>query len=236
MRTVGFVTIGQSPRPDMMEEFERALPGLKLAQRGALDDLTEAEITALAPSPGDEVLVSRLRSGRPVRLAHRQIDGRVQVCLDRFAQEGVGLAVVLCTGAFPGLAFGGVLLRPHRVLPHVVAAVCEGLPANAPVRLGVMVPDEGQIRQAESRWSGRAAATVVAASPYGDSRTIAGAAQALEAAAVSLVVMDCLGYTREMQQTVARATGVPVVLATGAVALVVREVAGAGAAVPAGGA
>lgn len=236
MRTVGFVTIGQSPRPDIMEEFERVLPGVRLAQRGALDDLTDAEIAALAPLPGDEVLVSRLQSGRPVRLAHRQIDGRVQVCLDRFAAEGVGLAVLLCTGEFPALAFGGVLLRPHRVLPHVVAAVCDGLPADAPVRLGVMVPDEAQIRQGESRWNDRAAVTVVAASPYGDSPTLARAARTLEAAGVSLVVMDCIGYTREMQRTVARAAGVPAVFATGAVALVVRELAGAGVAVPAGGA
>ena len=236
MRTVGFVTIGQSPRPDIMEEFERALPGVRLAQRGALDDLTDAEIAALAPSPGDEVLVSRLRSGRPARLAHRPIDGRVQICLGRFAEEGVALVVLLCTGEFPGLAFRGVLLRPHRVLPHVVAAVREGLPADAPVRLGVMVPDEAQIPQAESRWSGRAAVTVAAASPYGDAATLARGARTLAAAAVSLVVMDCIGYTREMQQAVARAAGVPVVFATGALALVARELAGAGAAVPAGGA
>lgn len=233
-QTVGFVTIGQSPRADIMEEFERALPAVRLVQRGALDDLTDGEIAALAPHDGDEVLVSRLRSGRQVRLAHRPIDIRVQACLDRFAEDGVRAAVLLCTGEFPRLTFPGVLLRPYRVLPHVVAAVCEGLPADAPVRLGVMVPDEAQTKHAEVRWGGRAAVTAVAASPYGDPRAFAGAASALRRAGVSLVVMDCIGYTREMQQTVARTAGVPAVFATGAVALVLRELAGAGAAVPAG--
>lgn len=232
-RAVGFVTIGQSPRVDIMEEFERALPGATLVQRGALDDLTDIEVAALAPSDGDEVLVSRLRTGRQVRLAHRHVDGRVQVCLDRLAEEGVRLAVLLCTGEFPRLVFGGVLLRPHRVLPHVVAAVAEGLPADAPVRLGVMLPDEAQTAHAQTRWGARAAVTAVAASPYGDPRALAGAADTLKQAGASLVVMDCIGYTRRMQQTVARAAGVPVVFATGAVAMIVRELAGASAAAPA---
>jgi protein AroM len=234
-RTVGFVTIGQAPRADIMEEFERALPGVRLLQRGALDDLSDGEIAALAPADGDEVLVSRLRSGRQIRLAHRHIDLRVQACLDRFAAEGVDLVVLLCTGEFPRLAFRSVLLRPHGVLPHVVAAVREGLPATADVRLGVMVPDEAQIAPAATRWGARAAVTAVAASPYGDPRAIAGAAGALGRAGAALVVMDCIGYTREMQQTVTREAGVPAVFATGAVALVVRELVGAGAAVPPAG-
>lgn len=234
-RTVGFVTIGQSPRADMMEEFERALPGVRLLERGALDDLSDGEIAALAPAEGDEVLVSRLRSGRQVRLAHRHVDLRVQACLDRFTDQGVDLVVLLCTGEFPELAFPGVLLRPHGVLPHVVAAVREGLPATADVRFGVMVPDEAQIAHATTRWGARAAVTAVAASPYGAARAIADAAGALGRAGAALVVMDCIGYTRAMQQTVACTAGIPAVFATGAVAFVVRELVGAGAAVPSAG-
>jgi protein AroM len=233
--TVGFVTIGQSPRADIMEEFERALPGVRLLQRGALDDLSDGEIAALAPADGDEVLVSRLRTGRQVRLAHRPIELRVQACLDRFADESVDLVVLLCTGEFPQLTFRGVLLRPHAVLPHVVAAVREGLPAAPGVRFGVMVPDEAQIAHATTRWGARAPVTAVAASPYGDPAAIAGAARALSRAGATLVVMDCIGYTREMQQTVSRAAGIPAVFATGAVALVVRELIGAGATVPSAG-
>lgn len=235
-RTVGFVTIGQSPRADIMEEFKLALPGVRLLERGALDDLSDREIAALAPADGDAVLVSRLRSGGQVRLAHRHIDRRVQACLDRLADEGVDLVVLLCTGEFPRLAFPGVLLRPHGVLPHVVAAVCEGLPAGAPdVRFGVMVPDEAQIASAATRWGARATVTAVAASPYGDPRAITAAARAVGGAGAALVVMDCIGYTREMQQTVTREAGVPAVFATGAVALVVRELVGAGTAVPSAG-
>jgi protein AroM len=232
-RSVGFVTIGQSPRADMMEEFERALPGARLVQAGALDELTPAEIADLAPAERDHVLVSRLRSGRQVRLAHRHIEPRVQACLDRFARDGVDLAVLLCTGEFAELRFAGVLLRPHRVLPHVVAAVAEGLPA---VRLGVMVPDAAQTASADARWGGRAAAvTAVAASPYGDPEAVGEAGRTLRRAGASLVVMDCIGYTRSMQQAVVWTSGVPAVFATGAVALVVRELVQDGVPAPSGG-
>jgi protein AroM len=228
-RVIGFVTIGQSPRTDMMEEFERALPDVRLAQRGALDDLGEDDISQLAPAAGDEVLVTRLRSRRQVRLAHRHAEPRLQVCLDRFADEGVGLAVVLCTGDFPHLTFPGVLLRPHRVLPHVVAALREGFaPSGSRPRLGVMVPDEAQIAAAKVRWSAYHAVPV-AASPYGRLDAIEAAGDALGRAGVSLVVMDCIGYTRAMQQIIVRTAGVPAVFATGAVALVVRELAGVAA-------
>jgi len=234
--TVGFVTIGQSPRTDMMEEFERALPGGRLLQRGALDELDAAEIASLAPAERDGVLVSRLRSGRSVRLAHRHIEPRVQACFEQFAHDGVDVAVLLCTGDFPGLRFPGVLLRPHRVLPHVVAALAEGLPAGAGasgVRVGVMVPDEAQVAPAEVRWGPRAGAvTAVAASPYGEPGTLEEAARALRRAGVVLVVMDCIGYTRAMQQIVAGTAGVPAVFATGAVALILHELVRGGAPAP----
>ncbi|HKV43471.1 MAG TPA: AroM family protein, partial [bacterium] len=86
-RAVGLVTIGQAPRPDLIEEYERALPTTRLVQRGALDDLGDSEILDLAPAPGDEVLVSRLRSGREVRLARHHLEPRLQRCLDGLAKE-----------------------------------------------------------------------------------------------------------------------------------------------------
>jgi hypothetical protein len=43
--------------------------------------------------------------------------------------------------------------------------------------------------------------------------------------------MDCIGYTRTMQRAMARAAGAPVVFATGAVAMIVRELL-AGTVVP----
>jgi protein AroM len=224
-RTVGLVTIGQAPRPDLVEEYERTLPGARLVQAGALDDLTEAEILALAPGPGDDVLVSRLRTGREVRLARRHLEPRLQSCLDRLSRDA-DLSILLCTGEFPAVRPRGLVLMPQRVLHHVVAAVVDGLsnPDRGEARLGVLIPDPAQRVTAESRWGGLGRVTTAAASPYRGTEALEGAGQILHAAGVGLVVMDCIGYTRSMRQMIARITGVPAILASAAVAMVAREI------------
>jgi protein AroM len=105
-RTVGLVTIGQAPRPDLMEEYEHALADVRFLQVGALDDLSDAEVLDLAPQGADDVLVSRLRSGIEVRLARRHLEPRLQRCLDRVAPEA-DLTILLCTGEFPALQSRG---------------------------------------------------------------------------------------------------------------------------------
>jgi hypothetical protein len=73
-RTVGAITIGQSPRTDMVPELLEVLgPGVELLEGGALDGMSGAEIAAIAPRDGDQVLVTRLRDGSSVRLAERHI-------------------------------------------------------------------------------------------------------------------------------------------------------------------
>ncbi|HYM90450.1 MAG TPA: AroM family protein [bacterium] len=229
-RTVGLVTIGQSPRPDLIEEYEQALPGARLIQAGALDDLSEPEIQVLAPGGGDEVLVSRLRTGREVRLARRHLEPHLQSCLDRLSRDA-DLTILLCTGEFPTLRSRGLVLVPQRVLHHVVAAAVDGLrgPDRGEAGLGVLIPDPAQQASAESRWGAWGPVVTAAASPYRGMEAPEAAGGVLRAAGVGLVVMDCIGYTRPMRQRIARITGVPVILASAAVAMIAREIVEGGA-------
>ena len=224
--TVGLVTIGQAPRPDLIEEYTRALPSARLVQVGALDGLGDAEVQDLAPGPGDDVLISRLRSGREVRLARRQLEPRLQACLDSLARDA-DLTVLLCTGEFPAVHPRGLVLVPQRVLHHVVAAVVDGLwgthPRGEPP-LGVLIPDPAQRGSAEARWADLGRVVTVAASPYRGPAALDAAGRALREAGVAVVVMDCIGYTRSMRRVVARLVGAPTILANAAVAMIAREV------------
>jgi protein AroM len=223
-RTIGLVTIGQSPRPDLLDEYAQALPGARIIQAGALDDLSETEVLALAPGPGDEVLVSRLRTGREVRLARRHLEPRLQACLDRLGRDA-DLTVLLCTGEFPSVQPSGVVLIPQRVLHHVVAAVVDGFhrPAGRTARLGVLIPDPAQQASAESRWRDLGRVLVASVSPYRGADALEAPARALRDAGAEIVVMDCIGYTRPMREAVARLTGAPTILANAAVAMIARE-------------
>lgn len=224
-RTLGLVTIGQAPRPDLVQEYEHALPDARILQAGALDELSEAEVLALTPGPGDEVLVSRLRSGREVRLARRHLEPRLQARLDQLSGDA-DLTVLLCTGEFPALHPRGTVLVPQRVLHHVAAAVVEGLrgPAHEDVRFGVLIPDPAQQASAEARWRGLGRVITAAASPYRGGEDLEGAGRTLRDAGAGIVVMDCIGYTRPMRQTVARITHAPTILANAAAAMIAREI------------
>ena len=224
-RTVGLVTIGQAPRPDLMEEYERALADVRFLQVGALDDLNDAEVLDLAPEAADDVLVSRLRSGAQVRLARRHLEPRLQRCLDRLAPEA-DLTILLCTGEFPALQSRGPMLVPRRALYHVVAAVVDGLRPSGGRQLTVLIPDAAQGPTAHARWAGLGRTMTVTASPYRWREEIETVGAALAQTRPDVVVMDCIGYTRAMRRLIARLTNAPVILANAAVATVAREVIG----------
>ena len=70
MKKIGFITIGQSPRDDIMQDiFPLISNDTEILQRGALDGLSEEDLKAIAPKPGDTVLVSSLRNGQWVSMA-----------------------------------------------------------------------------------------------------------------------------------------------------------------------
>jgi protein AroM len=76
-KRVAFVTIGQSPRNDVVPDIlAETRVKFEATERGALDGLDDATIADLAPRRGEERLVSRLRDGREVLLGKPAIDGR----------------------------------------------------------------------------------------------------------------------------------------------------------------
>lgn len=218
MKTVGAVTIGQSPRPDVMAAIRPVLgPDVRIVERGALDeeDARDVQRAALEPPEGP-LLVTRLRDGAEVRVRLAWVAPRVERCLRQLEAEA-DLILLLCTGSFPPMGVRRPLLRPERVLAAMVEAV-------RPARLGVLTPAAEQCADQRERW-GRLAPEVAvsSASPYGNPDALAPAARVLAGAGVDLVVMDCLGYTPAMRAVVRATTRRPVLLASTAVASVAAE-------------
>ena len=221
MRTVGAITIGQTPRADIAGELQTLLgAGVRIVQAGALDGLTRAEIDALAPAPGDDdALIARLREGGEVLLAKGLLVPRLQACLDRLHGEADAFAI-LCAGAFPAFTSARPVLLPERCLAAIVDATFDG------GRLGVIVPIKQQQASSAARWSRVDPGVVVTvASPYDDSSRLIAAAEELRRAGVSLVVMECQGFTGAMKQVVRDVTGAPALLPTSVLARFLAELA-----------
>lgn len=220
MKTVGAVTIGQTPRDDVAGELEQVLgPGIRVVQAGALDGLDRAEIAALAPATDDDALVTRLRDGADVLVAKSRVVPRLQACLDRLAGEA-DASVVLCAGVFPPFRSARPVVMPDRCMAAMVDAAFDGR------RLGVIVPIAQQQASYRARWSRVDPRVEVAvASPYEDPARLSDAAEALRRAGVSLVVMECMGFTSGMKQVVRDVTGAPALLPASVLARVLAELA-----------
>jgi protein AroM len=206
--TVGALTIGQTPRDDIVTDLAAVVgSGVSIVQAGALDGLSRAEIDALAPAPGDDdALIARLRAGGEVLLAKKKIVPRLQACLDRVTAD---VYVILCAGAFPAFRSGKPVLMPDRCLAAVVGAAFDG------GRLGVIVPIKEQQASSAARWSRVDPGVVVTvASPYDEPARLVAAAEELQRAGATLVVMECQGFTRAMKQVVRDVTGAPALLPT----------------------
>ena len=185
-RWVGTITIGQSPRVDVVPEMQAILgPDVEIVEGGALDTLTCEQIAAIAPRGGDDVLVTRLRDGSSVQIAEHHILPLMQAEVTRLEGLGVDVVALLCTGQFPPFTSAGLVLEPERLLGHFVAGVAHGR------RLGVIVPVPEQVAGWDQRWRPLVGEVrVEAGSPYADIAELERAATALREWRADLVVLD----------------------------------------------
>ena len=213
-----FVTIGQTPRADLVPEMaDRIGAGVAITEFGVLDGVSGEEIARAAPGEGDERSVTRLRDGSQVVARKTWIQQRLQQSLDHIAQSDFDLVVLLCTGHFPNLQTRGLFLEAQAIVDHAVLAFGSGAAS-----IGVMVPVEEQIQEFHFRPRAGQRLSVSHASPYTESRF---AEAARELADVDLIVMHCIGYTEAMRKEVAAVSGRPVLLARRLVAGAVAQLA-----------
>ena len=209
MVKIGAITIGQSPRDDIIRDI-RPLLGeeIQLLQAGGLDGLSREEIEAFTPQPGDYVLISKLRDGSSVVFAERYILPRLQACIDRLEEDGAQMILFLCTGEFPTVFHSRVpLIFPCKLLNGLVPALA------GREKIAVVAPTQEQVAQTEQKWAAYVQeVTVLPASPYGPQEELERAARQIAALDVDLVVMDCIGYTMAMKEKVRQLSGKPVLL------------------------
>lgn len=217
---VGAITLGQSPRVDMIPEIEATLGAdFEIIQAGAVDQYSYQEIiTRFSPKTGEQLLVSKLRDGREVALAEKHVIPLLQDCIDQLAGQGVDVILLLCTGSFPNFNFPGLIITPQTILQQVIT----GLIGDK--KLGIMVPAPNQLAQISRRW--RDSGIIVeakAASPYQKLAKLAEKAREFVGSEVEVILLDCMGYSKEMKEVVVLNSGKKVVLARTMVAAVVRE-------------
>src|ERR1700691_1467123 len=210
---VGVATMGHAPRTDLMPgSAAPPPPGTRVIERGALDHIGLAELASLAPG------LRRGSAGHPAAGRHGSDARRGQAHAaaagsdrrrDRPRGGGRGRAVHRHTGGHP-LPAAAADARPAGQEPGRRGGA--GGP-HRPAGRGGGGPPPAKTEPVRADWSAAAGEVMVlAASPYGPLAGLAEAADALAAWRPDLVVLDCLGFDGPMEQMVAWAVGVPVIL------------------------
>ena len=218
-RRIGVVVIGQSPRPLVAAEITRVLsPGMTIDLRGALDGMSRAEIDTIKPTDGADTLFTLLPSNEGVVISKREVERRAGVQFARLKEEGIGVAMLACTGKFQNLAPDGLVILPSAVLHRMVEAV---LPKG---RLGVFSPLPEQTALIHKKWQRDGVDVVgVTLRPGSDDAAVDEAAQTMAELEPDLVVMDCMSYTSANKARLRQSYAGPVILAIAAAARVLEE-------------
>lgn len=127
--------------------------------------------------------------------------------------------MVLCGGTFPDVFRADVpVIYPAKLLNGVAAA----LSGNS--NIVVITPDEEQVQQAYDQWGPiMKKVTPIPANPYGDMEEVRKAAEKAKETDADLIVMDCIGYSREAKRLTASIAKKPVLLCRTVLARTVSE-------------
>jgi len=219
-KKIGIITIGQSPRMDVVPEMTPFFGGhVEVLEVGAMDGLTLAQARAYRPEAGMTHLASRMRDGTEILIAKEKILTRIERAVNDLNQQNVSLILLFCVGVFPKFPSRCLIVEPQRIVDHCVKSLI-----SEDDHLGILIPiteQEAWVRETFLKITPRI--TVTDASPYSDRSSLDQAGRVLREANCDLIVMYCMGFNRPLANEIRQITGKPVILSSSLVARVLGE-------------
>ena len=220
MKRIGVITIGQSPRPDVIGEIVRVLgKGYEVVEKGVLDDYNVEELRKNKLKSGERLLVTRLRDGQEIKVSHEFIVSKIQGCVDFLEKKKVEVILLLCTGKFPEFNSKHLIIQPSEIVRGTVAASLRR------GKLAVILPAREQIpKMASDVYGAEVKVYYDSASPYGSIDELKEMAKRVLKEDVDLVFLNCMGFTHEMKSIVREVTKKPVIQSSALVGRVLQEI------------
>lgn len=192
---VAAVTIGQAPRPDLLEPLLARLGAeAEVFEVGALDGLAADRLPGRAGHAAYP-LTTRLRDGSRVTLDEADLAPLVQEAIDRAENAGAAVTLLLCAGGFADVTARGPLIRPFEAaIAHLARLGAQ--------RVALAVPFEGQSGPAARKW---------AAAGF-EVRTVVGDPASIDPPdGVDAIVLDYVGHPSGAVDALRARANVPVV-------------------------
>lgn len=210
-----FLSVGQSPRADIIDQMLESLDmPIEATEIGALDGLTAAEIADLKVRPGELSIITRLADGGDIVVSKPRIAERMARIAAGFRPNQFDLVVILSTGLFRDFESTCPTVNAQRAMESTVISL-----AAHGSRVGLIQPLAQQVEELD----------IPALSSYhisasyavdGDKGLIANAL--MDLADCEIIVLNSVAFSEADRQMVAKASGKPVILARRIIASAIR--------------
>lgn len=218
---IAFVTIGETPRidvvPEMIEEILTGHTGrgLDYVEFGVLDGLSDADVDGFRAQDGEASFATRRKSGEEIVTSKHRTEARLNLILKDIDQKGFDLIVLLCTGTMIEPLRNTLVVEAQRIVDSTVEAL-----AASCKQLGLILPLERQVKEFAERHVFSGTPKAIGASPYAGDDI---AERALALKDCDLVVMHCMGYSAAMLADARQSIAAPILLSRRMVAGVIRQ-------------
>lgn len=204
---IGTLTIGQTPRPDLIASLKQRFPDSEIIEVGALDplDISDLPITTKG-GDGTYLLTTRMRDGSLVHVPESFLIPFMANGLKRLETKCVQAIFLLCAGTFAELSSPVPLIKPF-VLAHEMLAnigICN---------IGIIAPIPEQVRPIRKRWEAEGFnVTVWAADATNPDEAFISEVQSHQKETqFKALVLDYVGHPAEVSQTLQKKLGMPVI-------------------------
>lgn len=213
---VAFVTIGQSPRDDVVPDILRSLDvPIESLEYGILDGVSRDGLFQASPGPNDPALLTRLRDGTDVVLSMDWTSRRVREVYRDVAVQEIDLIVLMSTILGGAVAPAAATVYCDRVIDRAVAGF-----VRAEQKVGIVLPLKGQDDHIAHGNGGPDRGLVTIARP-GDRKALSTALKKL--GGCDIIMLHSVSYSEAESEAAKQITGKPVVLARHLVVNAIRD-------------
>lgn len=214
---VAFVTLGQSPRTDLVPQIINSIEvPIKTIEYGLLDNLDHDYIASITPEPGKPAFLTHLRDGSQVELATAWAYRRFRKIYEEIRHHGADLVVLMSTTCGHDFRPGGATIISDNVVDRLI-----NLMAGADLTLGVVVPTQGLLIGLDVLGGPWPARVIVRAARHGDLKALALAID--EMSTCDVIVLHSMGYSDKDRTFVQRRSGKPTIINRRIIANAIRD-------------
>ncbi|WP_339634960.1 AroM family protein [uncultured Sneathiella sp.] len=202
LQRITFITAGQSPRQDMIDEIVADLPEkVEVVELGALDDMPFAEIMELEPRPDETGIATSLKDGSIVAISESWLRHRILELCEGRGKSINDLTVIASTGVFDLGTTNPYVVHAQNVLDRFMESIL-----IAGQKVGQVRPLKGQL--APGKEFGASRIKSVYGPAFSDTALIDAAKKLADC---DIIVLNSVGYDGRMRELIKQESGRPVV-------------------------